>query len=361
MADGSAIAVMSLVLVFETAFLFVMYMIGGSFLKSKLKEIMPWNKNKGAFNLHLDKTGTFIMDYKVLKGKNKIRRKNKHDILLNDNHHSFIDSTRYNKDFVSIHKMDRVPLYLTVEGSPTNVLAKYRDYDKDLYKIKSIYKYIQDVIAKEDIAKFKKANTKIINLFLNLRNAFKYLPEAKMICEETAYAFDANKEYKIEDYKKLFNFYANSFVSLSRLLKEKNHTFVNFKEFFNEGNISALFNKITREYEQLGRLSMQKKQAGMDKAVKIGGGIFLAAMGILAFLVVDQGNKIEDVSIKINQINKKLNDGITVGSDDTNQGAGESPSGSPVVSQNLQGDNHPNTSYPLRYELNNLAHTSPSL
>jgi len=343
MADGTGLAIMSLVIVFESAFLFMMYMVGGTYLKSKIKEIMPWNKNKGVFNLHLDKTGTFFMDYKVLKGKNKITRKNKHDILLNDNEHSFVDMTRADSDFVSVHKMDRVPLYLTVEGSPTNVLAKYRDYKKDLIKIKAIYKYINGIIQENDLVKYKKSNTRIINLFLNLRGAFKYLPEARGICENTARLYNPDNQYSVEDYKSLFLAYLNSFVSLSRVLKEKNNTFVNFKEFFNEGNISALFNKITREYEQLGRLSMQKKQASMDKAVKIGGGIFLAAMGILAFLVVDQGNKIEDIGIQINKINNKLDKNMIVGSEDTNQGVSQSPSNSPVNSPNLQGDEPPYT------------------
>jgi hypothetical protein len=178
MADGSGIAIMSLVVVLETAFIFVIYMVGGGYLKAKLKEMMPWNKNKGTFNLHLDKTGTFFLDYKVLKGKNKITRKNKPDILLTDNHHSFVDLVR-DSDNVSIHKMDRVPLYLTVEGSPTNVLAKYRDYDQDIYKIKSVYQYLQQIISQNDIKKYKKANNKMINLFLNLSSSFKYLPSLK--------------------------------------------------------------------------------------------------------------------------------------------------------------------------------------
>jgi hypothetical protein len=175
---------------------------------------------------------------------------------------------------------------------------------------------------------------------LNLSSSFKYLPSLKILCEETAGQYDYKKEYKEEDYKKLFEIYKNSLIHLFRNLKQKNHTFVNFKEFFNEGNLSALFNKMARDFEQHGRNSVHRKSNQIDKMVKIGGGIFLVTLGIIAFLIIDQGNKIETVGEKINQINNKLKNNIIVGSEDTNQGVSQSPSNSPVVSQNLQGDKH---------------------
>lgn len=339
--EGSGIAITILLLIFESAFIFVLFMIGGKYLRSKLKEAMPWNRYKGSFTLFLDKTGTFFLDYVLLKGKNKIARKNKHDILLTQNHHSFVDLASKDTNFVSVHKMDRVPLYLVVEGSPTNVLAKFRDFDKDIFKLKGVYKYVQKVIQNNSITNYKKANFKIVNLFLNLRDTFKYLPEAKELCEQAAYLASNKQEYTEKDYQELFANYLNAFSELGRILKKKNKTFVNFREFFNEGNISALFNKITREYEQLGRMAISKKESKMDKALKIGGGIFLVAMGLIAFLIVDQGNKIEDVTNQLNKISNKIDESITVGSIDTNQGVSPSPSNSPVSANAAsQGDAH---------------------
>lgn len=340
METATTTAWLILLLIVETGFLFMIINMGGKLLKAKLKSMLPWNKNKGRFWLHLYQTGTFVLDYIKLDKENKIKRKNNDILITGDSHHSFVDKTAL-ENHVSIHKMDKLPLVLTVEGTPTDILAKYRNFELDLNKLGTIEKYLTKVIESDNLNKLKEANTKMLKLFNDLKNSFVYLPPAKEMCRRALMLFDENEVYSNKGYVRLLNKYKLAVQHLQRMLNERNNKFVNFSEFFSKGNMSKLLNEVGRRMFSLGRQSVGDKPNAMDKAVKIGGTIFLLAAGIIVYFLVDQGNQIEDMTNKLNQINKKLDNDIIVGSD-ANTGEGSpSPSSSPVPN----GDLSHNTSY----------------
>lgn len=335
MESTSLIAILVLVAFLEAGFIFMMFQMGGKLLKAKVKAMLPWYKNKGRFWLHLYKTGTFVLDYVILDKESKIKRKNEHDIMVTgENGHSFVDKTAI-EDFVTIHKLDRQPLVLTVEGAPTDILARYRDYEMDISKIGTIEKWLTKVYNENNVDKMREAKKRMINLFYNLRKSFKYLPVARKYCDYAIALYNEDHNYSDKELQALLKKYENIIVSIKRELKARNMRFVNFTEFFNKGNISALFNKKAREYIQIGRESVGNKKSPFDKAIKIGGAIFLGGLALMGYLLIDQGNQLEDMNNKITSLTNKLNKAtITVGNDTNTGGDGQAPPSSPVPQQN---------------------------
>src|SRR6056297_60186 len=267
----------------------LLFTLGGRLVMAKLKSKLPGYKGKGIFWLHLYKSGTFFLDFVKMDKENKIKTKNGETIIINaENLHSLVDMTTGDpKDyvsangFVSIHKLDKTPLVMTVEGGPTNVVAKYRDYEEDVAKIKVIIKYLSKEMKKENLNELKKANKKLISFFYNLQNSFKYLPKANNICKQHLTIYNPNKIYNVYDYQHMLKLYKEGLEALTMLLRKKTHSFVNFNELFNSGNLSALFNKMSREFMQLGRLSTAKKNESLDKRIKIAGMIAMIVLGLI--------------------------------------------------------------------------------
>lgn len=327
-------AILIMLLFIETGFIIMLFGVGGKLLKAKVKALLPWYKNKGRFWLHLYKTGTFVLDYVKLDKENKIKRKKEHDILITGtNKHSFIDKTAF-EDYVTIHKLDRQPLVLSVEGGPTDILAKYRDYEQDLSKLTSIENYIQNAIDSDDLNKLRKAKTKIINLFYNFKKVFKYLPVARQYANDAISMHDDNKVYNDQEIISLLTRYKTMISHIKRELNDRNNRFVNFEEFFHAGNMASLMNKIARESIQIGRASMGSKNQAFDQIVKIATPILLIALAVVGYLLVDQGNKIEDIGNKIDELSNNL----TVGDSTNTDEEGTSPPSSPVASNDQNGE-----------------------
>lgn len=273
------------------AFIFV-YISGGSYLKMRLKSKLPWFSGKGKNLLHFDKTGTARWDYVILR-KGNIINKGDDAIRIEGTHHSLIDATRIDKH-TTIHQIDKEPLIITVEGSPTNVLVQQRNYDEDISKLSFILKRINDVIATEDQEAKAKLQKDLLGMFNQLLEAFKYLDPARKICYYTIKKTKEIEASKDEvNYTELLEMYKMAIQNILSLMKKRTMTMINFTDYFTEINLSRIFNSYFKDANQLGRrealIGIQKE----NNIQKIGGILIILGMLFIGYMVYDMSGKMK--------------------------------------------------------------------
>lgn len=273
-------------------FIFV-YISGGSYLKMRIKSKLPWFAGKGKCLMHFDKTGTARWDYVILR-KGNIIGKGDDAIRVEGTHHSLLDATKLNKH-TTIHQIDKEPLIITVEGSPTNVLVQQRNYDEDISKLSFILKRINDVISTEDTQAKAKLQKDLLGMFNKLLEAFKFLDPARKICY---YTIKKTKEIENStdniNYTTLLEMYKMAIQNILSLMKKRTMTMVNFTDYFTEINLSRIFNSYFKDANQLGRrealIGMQKE----NKLQKIGGIILILGLLFVGYMVYDMNGRMKE-------------------------------------------------------------------
>lgn len=332
---GVFLVVMLLVLVL----VYLLY-IGGNFLKQKAKaKSLPF-KNKGAWIEYIKKDGRSYLYYIIIGKDNKIELRGEHYQLdectniLRDCTAQIFDSTGKPKSTKNYYDGD--PKYFIVEGCPTNVLVKSRDYDQDITKLDEVRKTIKNIIAVGNLEDAKKYKEKLITAFYNLYNSdLKYTPSVHKLVRdllETEARLmslkDENDNAIVYTDIDVLTEFDIKIINIIREMALKNKTNINFTEYFNSGKLSEIYAKHTSMAYLLGIL-----KAGAIDSLKKLMYILLIALGvgllILGYIGINTQQKLETATKEISAIRSDL----TIVRQDMNQ---------MYVIQNLQGSNVPN-------------------
>lgn len=289
-----------IILFFTTIFLL---MLGGKYLKAKLKEKIPFFHGDYNWVFTFKNGGPIVVDYVKTKGGKA--KTTEEETQLETTQHSMIDKATQ-------HSYDKKPAYVIVEGSPLNVLVKKRDYQPTIVEIQKYKAKIKHIISKKD----KRYSIGLINIFISkfkkLNEAFEYLPQGRVILDKIFSDYNPNKVYTLVELNTYLERIHNGLTALQNLLKDKDKTMINFTDYFSSGNLARIFNKRFQEAQSNGRLQMAQEYDEGNKLVKIGGTIVVIIILILGFLVFKQGNQIDSLNETVikqtNTISEKIDD-----------------------------------------------------
>lgn len=287
-------------------------MIGGKFLKAKVKEFLPFYKGRYSWVITFKRGGEIVIDYvSTANGKTKTTDE---ETQLENTSHSFID--RATKDKATIHMYDKKPAYVIAEGCPLNVLVKRRDFEPTIIEIGKYKKKINQIILKQDKRYSIGLANILITKFKKLDEAFEYLPAARQQLSKIFKNYNPNEEYALSEINEYLKHVYNGLSELQAILKNKDKSMINFTDYFSSGNLARIFNKRFQEAQVNGRLQIAQKQEGGQKLLKMGGVVFVIVILIFGFLLIKQGNQIESLNTTLasqsSEISNKLDDLNTI-------------------------------------------------
>lgn len=287
---------LSLILMILCFILFIaiifLLMIGGKYLKAKIKEFLPFYQGRYSWVITFMRGGAIVVDY--TNTEHGTTKTTDEDTQLENTNHSFIDKAT--RDMASIHSYDKKPAYVIAEGCPLNVLVKRRDFEPTIIEINKYKNKIKQIINKQD----KRYSIGLINILLTkfkkLDEAFTYFPKARILLSKIFGNYDPNKDYtlvEINDYLKSVH---SGLSDLQMLLKDKDKAMINFTDYFSSGNLARIFNKRFQEAQTNGRLQMAQKYEDKNKLLKAGSVVLIIVVLIFGFLLIKQGNQIDELS-----------------------------------------------------------------
>jgi len=286
----------------------IMYIFvkGGRYVKSILKEGLPWYKGKGRHILYLNKNKDFVLDYRLFGAGNKLLINN--DEYIAEGHgHTILDISTI--DFTNkstIHRLNRQPLYFFSEGAPTDVLVQSRDYDQDVYKIKEIIANLKKTRIRDVLSEVIQQNNKIYLLLQKLSDSFKYLPQANEVVITLLNIGHPDNYDSPKGSTDLITEYIHGFTILKNILTKKTHTFINFNEFFTTTNLTRIFNRWFKEAAQLERLKLAHEDDKVSPITKYGSVILIIALVLIGFMVYNQGKSITNLQAGISGLNASI-------------------------------------------------------
>jgi hypothetical protein len=302
------------IMVFVLIFVFWIIILGGKYLAAVIKEKLPWIKGKGKWILIGDKSKNFILDYRIPDKYGRIVLSNGDKYTLGQTKHTLEDITRI-KDFKNlkstVHHLDKKPLYIVIQGCPTDVLLEGRDYEEDIEKIKEIISNIDSTILTNDENIILDYQKKLKSTLMKLLTSFKYLKSAKL---EVKYLLSIESDYRDEldnivhlTPKKILEEYRSGFIRLSTILTNKTGTLVNFEDYYRTHNISKLFNDSNNLFFRFGVLFGAKKSK-IGKLLTIGMVVVIIVMIIVGIMSYTTSNKVNAVQSQLATITNTLND-----------------------------------------------------
>lgn len=307
-----------LTLIILLGILMYLLYIGGSFLKQKAKaKSMPF-KNKGAWIEFIKKDGRSYLFYIIIGKDNKIELKgDKYQLdectnILRDCTRQVFDKNGNPQPTKNYYDGD--PKYFIVEGCPTNVLVKSRDYDQDIAKLQEVRGIIQRIIESGLEADAKKYKEKLIDTFYKLYNSdMRYTPSIHRLVrdfieteEQLSLLKDDNElplAYTNIEVLKQFDI---KIINMIREMTLKNKTNINFSEYFNSGKLSEIYAKHTSFAYLLGIL----KAGAIDQLKKLMWFIIIAlvvACLVLGYIGIDTQKKIENLGNQISVLSSDMN------------------------------------------------------
>jgi len=293
-----------LAFMFGVAFFFLLS-AGGGLLKTRLKSKMLFWKGKGKHIQFFDKSGKSRFYYEIPDKEGCITIDGE-KYKLSETNHSLADRTNGKG---TIHVIDGEPLYIIVQGSPSNVLVKQRDYDLDISRMTKIIKDIHTlVIAKDEVGALKYANG-LINASFKLSSSYKYLVPARKIAKELLLItpnYNDNGISRTRTGLQMLKLFEIGFSKLQRVLVSKNRTLINFTEFFSVINLSNMFNDGFAEAGRIRSIEQERIKKSQSKIAKVGIGIAVVVVGLLVFLLIKQGESIDELSIQMTAISKNM-------------------------------------------------------
>ena len=299
-------------------YVFYLNYIGGQFLRQKAKaNLLPF-KNKGAWIEFIKKDGRTYLYYIIIGQNNKIELKGI-TYMLDEFMNILKDQTEiiYDKDGnlrPTKNYYDGSPKYFIVEGCPTNVLVKARDYDQDITKLKEISITLKKIIESKNLEDAKKYKEKLVTAFYNLYNSdLKYTPSVNVLIRdlietERQYQTAVNEDGSALEYTDLtiLEAFDKKLLNIIREMNLRNKTTTNFSEYFNNGKLSEIYAKHTSFAYLLGilkagALDMLKKMMTWLIILLVCGILFLGYVGI------DTQKKMEKLDEKLNIIMSDTN------------------------------------------------------
>lgn len=301
---------LNVILIFlNIIFLFIilfLFMIGGKYLKAKLKEFLPFLKGTYNWVITFKKGGPIDIDYVSTKGGSA--KTTEEETQLENTTHAFIDKAT--KSQASIHSYDMKPAYVIAEGCPLNVLVKRMDYEPTIIELEKYKAKIKKIIAKQDIRYSKGLINILINRFKKLNDKLEYLPQAQQLLYLTFKEYDSERNYDLRDLNELLQHIYSGINSLQGLLKDKDKSMINFTDYFSNGNLARIFNKRFQEALTNGRLQMAQEYEDKSKFMKIGSVVGVIVILIFGFLLIKQGNIIEEMNQNMLTQTQKLSEKI---------------------------------------------------
>lgn len=307
-----------LLLIILLGALFYLLYIGGSFLRQKAKaKSMPF-KNKGAWIEFIKKDGRSYLFYIIIGKDNKIElRGDKYQLdectnILKDCTNQVFDKDGNPKPTKNYYDGD--PKYFIVEGCPTNVLVKSRDYDQDISKLEEVRNTIKKIIASGIEADAKKYKEKLITTFINLYNSdLKYTPSIHRLVADfiqtelqlSQLKDDNDLPLQYTDFTVLQKF-DDKIINIIREMALKNKTNINFSEYFNSGKLSEIYAKHTSFAYLLGIL----KAGALDQLKKLMWIIIaclVVGLLVLGYISINTQKKLDVVTADIQKIKLDTN------------------------------------------------------
>jgi len=293
----------SLTLIFGMGFFFTMS-AGGTFLITRLKSRMPFWKGKGKHILFFDRSGKTRFYYLIPNSDGKITI-NKQEYILSNTSHSFQD---YTGGKGTIHFIDGEPLYIVVQGCLKNVLAVNRDYDLDIGMLNKIDININKVMLKNDLATSKEYINKLAKECLKLTGVYVYLRPARNIVADITKLGKINLTTVDSTAKanELLETYKVFLAQLRRLLETRNNKMINFDDYFSTKDLNKMFNDQYINALNIKSIEQERFAKGIPNLAKAGGAIVLIAIGILAFLLINQGTRLDEMNTTIVSMNSTI-------------------------------------------------------
>lgn len=293
---------------------------------------MPFWKGKGKHILFFDKSGKTRIYYEIPDSDGKVKIGGV-TYSLNSTDHSLSD---YTGGKGTIHFLDGEPLYIIVQGCPSNVLVRQRNYDFDIGKLNKV---IDDIDKLNEVKDDVRANSYLVSLAkqsFKLAGGYSYLMPARRIVKEIlkiAQAYTSGSlEGKEDDYQILLKF-KTQFLKLERLLEKRDRTLINFDDFFTVNDLSKAFNNEFSNALALRNIEQERMKNGINKYAKLGIGIAIAVVGLVVFLLFKQSGHIEEMQASIVSINSNMSE-IKTDLDSYNLVKDLNVSGNPVPSNN---------------------------
>lgn len=297
--------ILCFILFFTVIFLL---MVGGKYLKAKIKEFLPFYQGKYSWVITFMRGGPIVVDY--INTEHGTTKTTEEETQLENTTHSFIDKAT--KDMASIHSYDKKPAYVIAEGCPLNVLVKRQDYEPTIIEINKYKKKIKQIIGKND----KRYSIGLLNIlftkFKKLDEAFTYFPKARILLSKIFSNYNPERDYTLAEINDYLNYVHNGLSDLQVVLKDKDKAMINFTDYFSSGNLARIFNKRFQEAQTNGRLQMAQKYEDKNKLLKAGSVVLIIVVLIFGFLLIKQGNQIDELSTTViaqaQTISTKLDD-----------------------------------------------------
>jgi hypothetical protein len=307
-------------------FIFWILSVGKEYLQAKLKSKFFPYKFKGAWVTYTKKDGRYYLFYLLISRDKEIKLfgdKQK----LGECENTLIDIVNemlFDKEGKTVPTKtfyQGEPIYHLVEGSPTNILIKSRDYEQDISKLKEILKIITETVNSKDVEQATKLKNKLNQIFLQLYTTeFKYLPSARKLVinllnlesfAKSQVDDEGNSLYPNIDDLQIISKYREIILELIKVLTVKDKTLVNYDELFANGNLSKIYNQ-SGHLQYIAGVLKNLKLRNLDKIMW--GVIIIAVLGFLVVgnMVRNQDKKLDVISNQINELSNQLEKDMNV-------------------------------------------------
>ena len=293
-----------LVFMFGVGF-FMLWSVGGGFLLTRIKSRMPFWKGKGKHVLFFDKSGKTRFYYLIPNSDGKIMI---NDVEYNfiSTHHSISDNTAGKG---TIHFLDGEPLYIIVQGCPNNILVSQRGYDLDIGKIDGVLVDIDKLVKVNNDELSIKLLANLSKITFRLTGSYRYLRPARKVASDLIILTQELQAGKLKDFTnvRVLNTYKVLFQKLQRVLESRNRTMINFTDYFTANDLCQSFNDQFAKAINIKSIEQERARTGISKFAKIGLGIGVAVVGVMAFLLIQQGGTIDELQLTITSMNTTVN------------------------------------------------------
>lgn len=291
-------------------YLFMFKIATGKYGTERFKAFLPWNKGRGIWIRYHNRSGKEYDRYiKAPLSGNFYEFSEKEKVYLEKCYNQLFDDT--GALVPSKESAYGIPLYHIFENSPTSVLPIYRNFEQDINYFKDTVKLISVVIKSEDTKLIADMRQKIFDRIFLLKEEFKYLPDAKKICNELlnipVTRTSENGKITVVDQTELLKQYKLYLENLTRVLSIKDKSLVNFSDFFNQSNLSGLISNLVSLVYTTGFLDAMtsvKKEKFWNWIL-----IFVMVIGfiIVGAITIQQNKKIGAIESMVAQISADMN------------------------------------------------------
>ena len=304
--------IFGLFILFVVLITIILYMrvVGGGYLKARISSQLWYRKGKGIWVEYNSKAGKVTDRYIIAPQSANIIDFNKKDkFFLDKCSEQLFDDTG---NLVPAKEARYgIPLYRVFEGSPTNVLPVYRDFEQDINYFDELIKTMTDIIETKNYEMAYPLIDKINEKCTQLHDAFKYLPAGKKIVISLLNIPLSEKDEEGNethvDGIKILKEYKLHIEALKKVLKVKSKTLVTFTDYFNHANLAELINNIVPLAYTFGLLEgLLSKKREMLLLILIIAGLIIGFL-VMGIMLSKQGKTIKEMSANVNNVYADMN------------------------------------------------------